>query len=245
LKTYGENVGLFKGQQGNSEAGHLNIGAGRIVKQDLVIISDAIKDGTFFKNQAFKQAIYHAKKYKTAVHIFGLLTNGNSAHANPQHLYATLELLRRERQEKVFLHLITDGRDSSPHGATTFLKDLKNFLQPHEKIATIMGRFYAMDRNKIWERTAKAYNAMVLGEGILEKDAATALETAYNKNETDEYVEPTVIVDEKGKPITTINNDDVIIFFNARSDRARQITKAFVQPDFSERNNNCAFNIIC
>lgn len=237
LKTYGEYVGLFKGQQGNSEAGHLNIGAGRIVKQDLVIISDAIKDGTFFKNQAFKQAIYHAKKYKTAVHVFGLLTNGNSAHANPQHLYATLEMLRIEKQEKVFLHLITDGRDSSPHGATTFLKDLKNFLQPNEKIASIMGRFYAMDRNKIWERTAKAYNAMVLGEGIFEKDAATALETAYNKNETDEYVEPTVIVDEKGKPIATINNDDVIIFFNARSDRARQITKAFVQPDFSERNN--------
>lgn len=236
LKTYGENVGLFKGQQGNSEAGHLNIGAGRIVKQDLVIISEAIANGTFFKNQAFKTALYHTKKYDTAVHVFGLLTNGNSAHANPEHLYATLELLRKEKQKKVFLHLITDGRDSSPHGATTFLRDLAKRLKPNEKIATISGRFYTMDRNKIWERIEKAYNAMTLGEGLKAKSPEEALEQAYNKNETDEYVLPTVIVDKNNQPVATINDNDAIIFFNARSDRARQITKSFVQKDFTERN---------
>lgn len=237
LKTYGEHVGLFKGQQGNSEAGHLNIGAGRIVKQDLVVISDAINDGTFFKNQAFKHAVYHTKKYQTAVHVFGLLTDGNSAHANPDHLYAVLEFLRKEKQKKVFIHLITDGRDSSPHGATTFLRDLKKRLKPNEKIASISGRFYSMDRNKIWDRIEKAYDAMTLGEGIKVKSAEAALEQSYNKNETDEYIVPSVIVDKNDKPIATINDNDSVIFFNSRSDRARQITKAFVQSDFTERNN--------
>jgi len=238
LKTYGENVGLRKGQQGNSEAGHLNIGAGRIVKQDLVVISEAIKDGTFFKNQAFKQAVFHTKKYDTAVHIFGLLTNGNSAHSQPEHLYATLKMLRKEKQKKVFIHLITDGRDSSPHGAAGFLKELRKKLKPHEKIASIMGRFYTMDRNKIWERTEASYNAMVLGKGSKAEKAEEVLEKSYCKHETDEYIDPTVIVDKKTKrPVATINNNDSIIFINARSDRARQITKAFVQKDFTKRNN--------
>lgn len=245
LKTYGEFVGLPPGQQGNSEAGHLNIGAGRIVKQDLVRISEAIHEGTFFKNEAFKQALFHVKKYKTAVHIIGLLTDGNSAHACPEHFHAMLEYFRRENQKKVFLHLITDGRDSSPHGATNFLHELRGHMLAHEKVATIMGRFYAMDRNKIWERTQRAYEAMVLGKGCAAPSAEEGLAQSYNRGDTDEYICPTIVVEKNkptsakataGKPIATIRDNDAVFFINARSDRARQITKAFVQKDFEKHN---------
>lgn len=235
LGASGESVGLFTGQQGNSEAGHLNIGAGRIVKQDLVMISEHIHDGTFFKNYAFKEALYHVKKYNTAVHIMGLLTDGNSAHAHPEHLYAMLEFFRREGQKKVFLHLFTDGRDSSPHGAADFLRELRTHMLGEEKIATIMGRFYAMDRNKIWGRTEKAYDTMVFGKGCASLSAEEALSQSYNRGDTDEYICPTVII-ENNKPVATIKNNDAIYFVNARSDRARQITKAFVQKDFEQRN---------
>lgn len=236
LKTYGENVGLFKNQQGNSEAGHLNIGAGRVVKQDLVIISEAIEDGTFFKNEAFKQATYHVKKYKTAVHIMGMLTDINSAHARPDHFYAMLDFFRQEGQKEIYLHLITDGRDSSPHGAPDYLRELRSHMKNGEKIATIMGRFYAMDRNKIWERTKQAYEAMVLGKGCASASAEEALSQSYNRGDTDEYICPTVII-EKNKPVGLIKDNDAIFFINARSDRARQITKVFVQPDFEKMNH--------
>ncbi|OGH71921.1 MAG: phosphoglycerate mutase (2,3-diphosphoglycerate-independent) [Candidatus Magasanikbacteria bacterium RIFCSPLOWO2_01_FULL_43_20b] len=236
LKTYGEYVGLAPGQQGNSEAGHLNIGAGRIVKQDLVRISEAIHEGTFFKNEAFKQALFHVKKYKTAIHIIGLLTDGNSAHACPEHFHAMLEYFRREGQKKVFLHLITDGRDSSPHGATNFLHELRGHMLAHEKIATIMGRFYAMDRNKIWERTQRAYEAMVMGKGCAAPSAEEGLAQSYNRGDTDEYICPTIIVENNKKPIATIKDNDAVFFINSRSDRARQITKAFVQKDFEKHN---------
>lgn len=235
LKTFGENVGLFKGQQGNSEAGHMNIGAGRIVKQDLVEISDAIHDGTFYKNEAFKQAVHHVKKYDTAVHVMGMLTDGNSAHAYPEHLYAMLEYFRREKINKVFVHLFTDGRDSSPHGATGFLRELRTHMTGSEKVATIMGRFYAMDRNKIWERIEKAYNAMVLGKGCVSESAEEALAQSYNRNETDEFICPTVIIKDD-KPVATIKDNDAIFFINTRSDRAREITKTFVQKDFNKKN---------
>ncbi|MBT4120912.1 MAG: 2,3-bisphosphoglycerate-independent phosphoglycerate mutase [Candidatus Magasanikbacteria bacterium] len=243
LKTYGEYVGLFKGQQGNSEAGHMNIGAGRIIKQDLVQISDAIHDGTFYKKEAFKQAVHHVKKYGTAVHVMGMLTDGNSAHAYPEHLYAMLEYFRREEVEKVYLHLFTDGRDSSPHGAAEFLRELRGHMLAHEKIATIMGRFYAMDRNKIWKRIQKAYDAMVLGKGCVATSAEDALSQSYNRDETDEFICPTVIVENEpstgsgqAKPVATINDNDAIFFINARSDRAREITKVFVQKDFNKKN---------
>jgi len=235
LKTFGENVGLFKGQQGNSEAGHLNIGSGRIVKQDLVVISEAIHNGTFFKNEAFKQAVFHTKKYNTAVHIMGLLTDGNSAHAYPEHLYAMLEYFRRVGQKKVFLHLFTDGRDSSPFGSAIFLKELRGHMLADEKIATIMGRFYAMDRNKLWSRTKQAYEAMVLGRGCVSENAEEALTQSYNRGETDEFLCPTVIT-ENNLPVATIQDNDAIFFVNARSDRARQITKVFVQKDFQKMN---------
>lgn len=236
LKTFGENVGLFPRQIGNSEAGHLNIGAGRIVKQDLVAISDTIHDGTFFKNEAFKQGVFHAKKYKSAVHLMGLLTDENSAHSYPEHVYALLELCRREEIEKVYLHLFTDGRDSGPHAAATYLHELRGHMLHSEKIATVMGRLYGMDRNKIWSRTEAAYEAMVMGKGHVVSSAEEALEQAYNRGETDEFITPSVIVDEKKRPIGTIKDHDVIIFFNARSDRAREISKAFVQHDFNKRN---------
>ena len=235
LKAHGKAVGLFAGQQGNSEAGHFTIGAGRPVIQDLVKISAAIEDGTFYKNNAFKQAIFHSKKYNTAVHIIGLLTNGESAHASPNHLYAVLELCRREKIKQVYLHLFTDGRDSPPHSAMTHLHELRLQMKPNEKIASIMGRFYAMDRNKIWERTEQAYNTMVCGEGTCTAvSAERAIEAAYNRGETDEYICPTVITKNK-KPIAEIQDNDIILFFNARSDRARQITKTFVQKDFEKK----------
>ena len=235
LKAHGEAVGLFPNQQGNSEAGHINLGSGRVVKQDLVQISDAIHDGTFFKNEAFRQALYHCQKYHTAVHVLGLLTDGNSAHAYPEHLYAMLEFFRREGQKEVYLHLITDGRDSPPHGALNYLHELRGHLLAGEKIATITGRFYSMDRNKFWDRTQAAYEAMVLGKGCQAASAEEAISQAYNRGETDEYICPTVIQEGK-KSVGLVKDNDAIFFINARSDRARQIAKAFVQIDFQKRN---------
>lgn len=235
LKTYGQYAGLFLKQVGNSEAGHLNIGAGRVVKQDLVIISEAIADGTFFKNLAFKQALFHVKKYNSAVHVMGMLTDGASAHSYPEHLYALLELFRRAGQKKVFIHLFTDGRDSPPHAAAKYLAALRAQMRDGEKIATIMGRFYAMDRNKIWERIKLAHDAMVGCVGNTAVSAEDAISQAYNRGETDEYITPTVIT-EHGRPVTRIQYNDAIFFFNARSDRARQITKSFVQSDFNKKN---------
>lgn len=236
LKAHGKDVGLFPGQEGNSEAGHFNIGAGRIVAQDLVRISEAIEDGTFFKNESFEQGLFHAEKYRTAIHVMGLLTNGQSAHAHPEHLYALLDYFRQKKYSKIYLHLFTDGRDSPPHSAIHHLRELRKYMKNGEQIATIMGRFYAMDRNKLWERTERAYNAMVLGQGNCAADSAEeAITQAYNRGETDEYVCPAVIK-HSDKPVAMIRDNDVIFFFNARSDRARQITKAFVQPDFQKKN---------
>lgn len=235
LSASGKDVGLFDGQPGNSEAGHLNIGAGRIVFQDLALISNSIHDGTFFKNEAFKQALFHAKKYNRAVHIMGLLTDANSAHAYPEHLYALLEYFRREKQNKVFLHLFTDGRDAPTHAAEQFLHELRGHLLSHEKIATIMGRFYAMDRNKIWDRTRLAYEAVISGQGKTAQSAEEAIRESYNRGDSDEFIVPTVIL-ENNKPVATVMDNDAIFFINARSDRARQITKAFVQPDFQKMN---------
>jgi 2,3-bisphosphoglycerate-independent phosphoglycerate mutase len=235
LTAHGVDVGLFPNQEGNSEAGHLNIGTGRVVVQDLAHISHAIADGTFFKNEAFHQGLYHAKKYGEDVHVMGLLTDGQSAHAHPTHLYALLDYFRKNKQKRVYLHLFTDGRDSSPHGAVGYLRDLRKYMKNGEKIATVMGRFYAMDRNKIWERTEAAYNAMVLGKGQTAASAEDAIAAGYNRGETDEYIAPTVIV-EKGAPVSMVGDNDTVYFFNARSDRARQITKAFVQKNFQKES---------
>jgi len=240
LEASGESVGLFKGQEGNSEAGHLNLGAGRVVKQDALYISESIKDGIFFKNNAFHQAMHHVKKYKTAVHLMGLLSNHNSAHSCPEHLYALLDLLHKEKIKKVYLHLFTDGRDSSQYEAARHFKNLEKHFYGNEKVATVMGRYYAMDRNKSWERVKKAYDALVLGKGKKATDINEALRESYNNGDSDEFVEPTVIV-EKKQPVATIKDNDAVFFFNLRSDRARELTKAFVQPKFKELNPG-AFN---
>jgi 2,3-bisphosphoglycerate-independent phosphoglycerate mutase len=235
LDASGPAAGLFKGQEGNSEAGHLNLGGGRVVEQDELVISKGINDGTFFKNNAFMQALHHIKKYNTAVHLMGLLSNHNSAHSCPEHLYALLDLLHKHRIKKVFLHLFTDGRDSGQHDAPHHLHKLESRFYGNEKIATIMGRFYAMDRNKDWDRTRRAYEAMVLGKGCAAPTAEAALAQSYNRGDTDEFICASVIV-ENNKPVATIRDNDVVFFFNLRSDRARQLTKAFVQPNFKEEN---------
>ena len=237
LNTTGEAVGLFPGQKGNSEAGHMCLGTGRIVEQDILRISSAIEDGTFFKNEAFKQAVRHRQKHNSAAHVMGLLTAEHSAHAYPEHLYAMLEYLRREGVREVYLHIFTDGRDTPPHQAVELLRELREHMTGDEKVATIMGRFYAMDRAKHWDRTEAAYDAMTLGVAPHQAESAeAAIVRAYNCNLTDEYIEPTVIT-EGSKPVGVIGDHDIIFFINARSDRARQLTKTFVQSEFTEGNS--------
>lgn len=235
LSAHGKYVGLPEHQEGNSEAGHMNLSAGWIVKQDAIYINESIKDGTFFKNTAFLEVLKHAKKYNTKVHLMGLLSNGESAHSYPDHIYALLKLIHEQGLDKVFLHLFTDGRDSSRFAAIKLLPKLKAHFHGNEEIASIMGRFYAMDRVKNWSRIEKAYNAMVLGQGVAAESAEAAICSAYNRGETDEFIMPTIIMKDH-KPIATIDDNDVIIFFNLRSDRAREITKTFVQKDFEKKN---------
>jgi 2,3-bisphosphoglycerate-independent phosphoglycerate mutase len=237
LKAHGKYVGLSNEQDGNSEAGHMNLGAGRIVKQDAVYISESIADGTFFKNTAILEAIKHTKKYNTNVHLLSLLSGSQSPHTNLNHLYAFLELIKRQEisSNKIFLHFFTDGRDSSQYGALKYLKKVVSNFQGEEKIATISGRFFAMDRKKKWERIEKVYNAMVLGEGERAESSEQVILRAYNKKLTDEYILPTVIT-KNGKPISVIKDNDAIIFSNLRSDRARELTKAFIQKDFNKMN---------
>lgn len=236
LKAHGRYVGLMPDQEGNSEAGHMNIGAGRIVRQEVITVTEAIKDHTFFKNTAFTETLKHAQKYGTTVHIMGLLSNGNSAHAYPTHLYALLKLFRDEGIKEVRIHLFTDGRDAPPFSATRYLTELEQELTEGQRIASVTGRFYAMDRNKLWHRTEMAWNAVVNGEGIAAPNAHTAILRAYNRGESDEFIMPTVIIDADDRPIGQVRDNDVVFFFNLRSDRARQFAKVFVQPDFEACN---------
>ncbi|MFA5127427.1 MAG: 2,3-bisphosphoglycerate-independent phosphoglycerate mutase [Patescibacteria group bacterium] len=243
LSASGAAVGLTKNEDGNSEAGHHNLGAGRVVKQDKLFINEAIADGTFFKNPAFMQAVHHIKKYKTAAHVMGLLSNHNSAHSCPEHLYALLELLRNEGIKNIYLHLFTDGRDSGQHDALHFLGLLRKKMLNGEKIATVMGRFYAMDRGKNWDRTRRAYEAIVTGKSAnrTAKSAEEAIALAYNSGETDEFISPTVITGDGRKPLATVSDNDVMFFFNMRSDRARELTKTFVQKNFEHNGNGTTF----
>lgn len=232
LRASGGGVGLPTGQDGNSEAGHMNIGAGRIIEQDAVRINHFIYDGTFYKNPAFMTAIEHVQKNNSSMHLMGLLTDGMSAHSYPDHLYALLDLMQKKQIKKVYLHLFTDGRDSPQHGALEYLRKLKKVFRNGEKIATIMGRYYAMERNKRWQITEQAYNLLTLGEAKHQaKDAEEAILQSYNRNKSDEFIEPTLI-NKDG----LIKDNDAIIFFNLRSDRARQLAKTFVQKDFTEKN---------
>ncbi len=235
LWAHGEYVGLLKDQDGNSEAGHLNLGSGRIVKQDSVIVSDSINDGTFFKNPAFLECIQHVKRNNSSMHLIGMLSDGESAHSTPEHYYALLDLMEKEKVEKVFLHLFSDGRDSSPQSGKKQTESIIRRLRKNQSVATLMGRFFAMDRKKEWGRTQKAYNALVLGEGLKTSDFLSVFDKYYSRGESDEYIDPHVFY-KNGKPEGRISDNDSVIFFNHRSDRARQITKVFAQSDFFQSN---------
>lgn len=232
LKCSGEAVGLPDGQMGNSEVGHLNIGSGRVVYQELTRISKAIRDGDFFNNPVLLQTMQQVKQTGTALHLMGLLSDGG-VHSHIDHIVALVELAKRQNVEQVYIHAFLDGRDTAPSSANIFVDQLERNLQQIGvgHIATIIGRYYAMDRDKRWERTEKAYAAMVYREGFQSPTAHQAIETAYARGETDEFVKPTVV---SSCPACGIKESDGIIFFNFRPDRARQLTRTFILPDFAD-----------
>ncbi|HEU5014919.1 MAG TPA: 2,3-bisphosphoglycerate-independent phosphoglycerate mutase [Roseiflexaceae bacterium] len=235
LAASGMDVGLPEGQIGNSEVGHLNIGAGMIVYQDFTRINKSIADGDFFTNEALTGAITHAQNTGGSLHLMGLFGPGG-VHAHEDHLHALLELAHRAGLERVFLHLFLDGRDVMPRSALAFLDTLEGVIARLNTgtIATVSGRYYAMDRDKRWERTGKAYDAIVDGVGNTAPSARAAIEASYASDVSDEFVLPTVIVRD-GKPVATMQDGDAIIFFNFRPDRGRQLSQAFVLPDINER----------
>lgn len=237
LQASGSAVGLPKNQIGNSEAGHLNIGAGRIVKQDAVRINDAIRDGTFFKNPAFMSALRHITKYRSRLHLMGLLTGANSGHAIPEHLYACLRFAKEHNVKEVYVHLFTDGRDAPPRSAIEHLHALERVMKRLGvgSIARLIGRDKAMDRVKDWSKTLDAYNALVGGCHRVFSSAMDALLFYYRLNITDEFIPPTCIL-QKDHDTVHIEDGDAVIFFNLRSDRARQLTKPFVQDNFARLN---------
>ena len=239
-------VGLPEGQMGNSEVGHTNIGAGRIVYQELTRITKSIEDGDFFSNEELVNAIENCKKNNSKLHIIGLVSDGG-VHSHNRHLYGLLELAKRRDFENVFIHCFLDGRDTPPASAENYIQELNEKIKEKGigKIATISGRFYSMDRDKRWNRIEKAYRAMVDGEGIKSPDAISAIENSYQKEVFDEFVEPTVITN-IDKPIAKIEDGDSVIFFNFRPDRARQITRALVDKDFNEfKTKKMNLNFVC
>ena len=234
LEASGEAVGLPEGMMGNSEDGHLNIGAGRIVYQDLTRINVSIRNGEFFKNPTFLNAISNVKANDSSLHLMGLVSYGG-VHSYMNHLYALIKLAQEKGIKKVYIHAFLDGRDVPPKSALGDIKELDEFCKEHgdAKIATVSGRYYAMDRDKRWDRTKLAYDAITTGVSQYKvPDAETAVSEAYDRGETDEFVKPTVITDHEGKPFATIQDNDSVIFFNFRADRARQLTWAFAKDDF-------------
>lgn len=231
LDASGRSVGLPMGQDGNSEAGHMNLGAGRAIDQDAVKINRAINTGVFAKNPAFKEALNHAKDNKSKLHLMGLLTEDMSAHAYPDHLYALIALAKQHNIKKVCLHLFTDGRDSAQHKAMVYIRELCKAFKNGETIISIMGRYYAMERNKRWEITKQAYELLTEGKGLEICCVEEAITNAYDRGETDEFIQPTIL--DKGG---IIEDNDSIILYNLRSDRARQLAKTFVQKDFRKMN---------
>ena len=228
----GMDVGLPDGQMGNSEVGHTNIGAGRVVFQDLPRISRAIDDGSFFENAAYNKAMDDCLEKGSSLHLYGLLSDGG-VHSHIQHLYALLQMAKNKGLTRVYVHAFLDGRDVSPTSGKGFVEELRDKCAQLGvgKIATVMGRYYAMDRDKRWERVQMAYDAMVYGEGNYDTDPVHAMQASYDAGVTDEFVVPTVIT-ENGRPVATIQADDSIIFYNFRPDRAREITRAFIMEDF-------------
>ncbi|MGN6564905.1 MAG: 2,3-bisphosphoglycerate-independent phosphoglycerate mutase [Thermomicrobiales bacterium] len=234
MAASGRDVGLPAGQMGNSEVGHLNLGAGFIVDQWITRLDKAIEDGSFFANDALIAAIDTAKQRGTALHTLGLLGNGG-VHASDNHLRAVLTRAHDRGLEQVYVQAVTDGRDTAPDSARGYMRDLEAYLGElgTGRVATVSGRYYAMDRDKRWDRTAKAYNAIVLGEGNAAPSAAAAIEQSYDDKVTDEFIVPTVILDDDGTPVATIGDGDSVIFTNFRNDRTRQLSHALVDRDFT------------
>ena len=236
LTTFGEEVGLPEGQMGNSEVGHLNIGAGRIVYQELARINKAIRDNELEKNKQLQSLIKKAKAENKKVHLLGLLSDGG-VHSHINHLKALLEIFESEEMENIFVHAFMDGRDTSPTGGADYLRDLLSCMENKKaKLATVIGRYFAMDRDNRWERIKKAYDLMVKGTGkaCMQEDIITHIEEAYKNNETDEFIEPICIQDGAGNPNTLIEQGDIILFYNFRTDRPREISIALSQKDFPE-----------
>ncbi len=243
ISTSGLAVGLPEGQMGNSEVGHTNIGAGRIVYQELTRITKSIEDGDFFTNPEFIAAIENCKKNNSKLHILGLVSDGG-VHSHNRHLYGLLEMAKRRDFEDVYIHCFLDGRDTPPASAESYIVKLQEKMNEKEigKIASLSGRFYAMDRDKRWERVKKCYDALVKGEGNKAGNSVKAIEDSYQKEVFDEFIEPTVICNGE-EPIATIGKDDSVIFFNFRPDRARQITRALVDPNFKEFDTEKNLNL--
>ena len=235
LTTCGEAVGLPAGQMGNSEVGHLNLGAGRIVYQELQRINVAVRDGEFATNKMLLQSINYAKQNNKPLHLLGLVSNGG-VHSHINHLKAILDVCHQQNLQQVFIHAFTDGRDCDPKSGLGFIKELEKHTQKTVgKIATVSGIYFAMDRDNRWERVKLAYDAMVKGMGATSGSAVDAVEKSYRENITDEFIKPTVII-ENGHPVATIKNGDAAICFNFRTDRCREITKALTQMEFPQQD---------
>jgi len=243
----GLSVGLPKGQMGNSEVGHLNMGAGRIVYQELTRITKEIEDGDFFKNEALLKAIRNAKVHNSVLHCMGLLSDGG-VHSHNTHLYGLLELAKKEGLKKVCVHCFLDGRDTPPASGKGYVEELEAKIKEIGigKIATVMGRYYAMDRDNRWDRVELAYRAMTKGEGNKADCAADGVQASYDQDKNDEFVFP-IVIEENGVPAGVISDHDSVIFFNFRPDRAREITRAFVDDDFKGffRDKKLDLTFIC
>ncbi|MCA1757008.1 MAG: 2,3-bisphosphoglycerate-independent phosphoglycerate mutase [Bacteroidales bacterium] len=234
LLASGEDVGLPEGQMGNSEVGHLNIGAGRVVYQDLVKINKAIKTGDIKNNNVLKEAFLYARENGSGVHFLGLLSDGG-VHSLDRHLYALCDMTMAYGIKDVFIHAFGDGRDTDPHSGKGYMVNLLNHLEKSNgRIASFTGRYYAMDRDKRWDRVRAAYNALVEGKGKHTTDIVKAIDESYLEGVTDEFIKPVVVVDDKGMPVGKIKNGDVVIFFNFRNDRARELTIALSQKDLPD-----------
>ena len=236
LRTDGLNVGLPEGQMGNSEVGHMNLGAGRIVYQDLAKINLAVANNTLAKEQVLIDAFTYAKEHNKKVHLLGLVSDGG-VHSHTSHLRGLIDASQEYGLEKVFIHAFTDGRDVDPKSGKKYIQDLKNYISKTPvKIASIIGRYYAMDRDKRWERVKLAYDLLVHATGTKTTDLVAAIESSYQNNITDEFIAPLVHLDNNGNPLAIIEDDDVVIFFNFRTDRGRELTEALSQQDFHEQN---------
>ena len=236
LRTDGLHVGLPEGQMGNSEVGHMNLGAGRIVYQDLAKINLAVANKTLAKEQVLKDAFQYAKDNHKKVHFLGLVSDGG-VHSHTSHLRGLIDATQDYGLQEVFIHAFTDGRDVDPKSGKKYIQDLENYIaNTTVKLASVIGRYYAMDRDKRWERVKLAYDLLVNGKGTPSKNAIVSIEKSYQDEVTDEFIHPIVMVDDNDKPLATIQEDDIVIFFNFRTDRGRELTEALSQRDFHEEN---------